>query len=187
MFTQPNLLFSIYFSSWRVSYSAFLIILSPPPHTHPPSSPSSHLLCLVSFTYQQYHMSPGHQSCSLPPPLPCLFLIFSPHLLPFMAGANPFFTCQQYQAAYHSAGHQRLLQPLCSACCLSLITAPQPSAKLQREGERALAWSSHTAAALFLLGSRWRHRPTVCMRFLLSSPVWDVCPQSVTASRAKSS
>lgn len=111
-------------------------------------------------------MSPGHQSCFLPPPLPCLFLIFSPHLLPFIVGANPFFTCQQYQyTAYQSTGHQRLLQSLCSACCLSLITAPQPSAKLQRKGERVLACSSHTAAALFVLDSRWSHRPTFCRGF----------------------
>lgn len=59
------------------------------------------------------------------------FLIFSPHLLPSAAGAKPLFTCQQYQTAYQSTGHQWLPTPLpCPACCLSLITASQPSAQL---------------------------------------------------------
>lgn len=59
------------------------------------------------------------------------FLIVSPHLLPSAAGAKPLFTCQQYQTAYQSTGHQWLPTPLpCPACCLSLITASQPSAQL---------------------------------------------------------
>lgn len=143
-------------------------------------SPSIHYMPSMSSTYQQYQMPLWHWCCFSSPSSLCLFLCSFFNLLssppPFHHRYKPFIHMPAIQSCIPV--DRTSVTAYTSTCCLSLITAPQPSAQLtqhsepQRKNERTeMLVCSYMSGALQLVNSRWHHRPIILHNIRPSPPV----------------
>lgn len=97
---------------------------------------------VLPFTYQQYHDTES------PDLLDIAFLRHLSSLFPFISNSKPLFTCQQYQTAYQSSGHQRRPAPLPAAFLPFLLSFSHDcfsAHACHRNNEKAFtfAWAVH--------------------------------------------